>query len=1429
MVNGSASLDTQSTPVATGCKIVTTCTNPLVPNYFCPINTDACLKINCSGAGDAISAKTGCIFQGNDVGISCPAASCVGNALVTSYNTAIDPDYDCLQTQTTCEACRQKRMQEILESPQITIPANEAYKCYNFESYKKSVNNFLTNYNAQATSDLKSGLFTSDIKVISDYDNNYGFGNFENHKPVDQFGNLELKDSIKFLNVGVINQLMVTNSDFKTFNSDVFGATPSALKAQAGVVDIGARRTNIQAAAKVTSEGTQGSYSNGEKLVVSLCKENVKDGVICKSGDGIALVSNPQAGTSPKSLGLYTGNTPSSVDKFAFDSKGILRRVSADAVGTAVNCDATTVNDNFICFKNDLGNAGEIEKYRLSFAVKMDSGSISNEKGFYEIKIEKRNPTSTRSGGVVDNILRPIITNLDGAKIDDPNIPGDQSRGIAEDFYRKLIKHPLYRNILTLVMVLSFSFYGMGYLMGINEFKNSEIVKILLKVGFIYLFTSTTSGWVWFEKFFVEFFKNAVDFITFSVAETFDSANSGEYRAKIFASDYYDKAILFKSVDKVVDLILSAVVQKKILALLFSSIFGWIYFLMLYYCLLTYVYAIANAMLLYITCQIVVSILFVLGPIFFVFLMFKVTKDMFDNWIKALIGFSLQQIFLIMTLSLFNTFVVAFLKLSLGYRICWSNVLSINILYSKISLLNFWIVAGTNSPEAGMEDAPEDSFGSDSNMPSLYLFLYLLTTVSLMKQFIELFTNLAVSLSGGLKASTIGADAASVAKDFAKKVGAKASQAYGGTIGRVVSNADNFFFDSGSIADSKRAEERKNFATDMKTKATLVMQGNDAVSKYKKENALEFAGMNSNEQKKTLENVRDKAMSKYASDNGISEAKLDQLKNSSGINYTGNNLFGALAQAGNQAVFSGGSLFNSIANKKVDTSFSKEEANAALKKMDGAGGEDKRNAFIEKVEQGNVKVNKGKIENARKVAISAVPRIVSAALNPKSTAQSALKVVSSPVSNALSSNRVKNEVIANLEKSGKISTIKSIAPSFLKNWARSDEDKKIIRDKTREVINQREDSFGKSQGNQTSRSVIKDLKTTSDYVKKTEENTGQDFSKSSERSFVANLGRFGSRVKNTMLTPPNFKPKENTKTQIVSPQTQDNLAKTRSDLEKQKMLETSGLDVLKNRDKLISEKIKEKSGDFHYLDKMKESLKENKENRKTPNEIDASLKKEIQQSGSDNVKKALEKIEKYNKDSKKLEKIDDLMQKELGNKGSDLISLVEQRKEGRAEINEKELNFKTLDHKIKVVDLSEKANAIKTKCNEDIDKYNEKRFKNNILGAVRKIWVHKAIPRALNMVAEGAVRGYRSVVNSPRNFITGGKDKLEAKGGYTSASAPVEKLISTKLYMKNVVNDAKKARKALKQFEKISSTKDLERFVTKFEHMVPKTNNSNTA
>ena len=171
------------------------------------------------------------------------------------------------------------------------------------------------------------------------------------------------------------------------------------------------------------------------------------------------------------------------------------------------------------------------------------------------------------------------------------------------------------------------------------------------------------------------------------MASSFD--DSPEIKSAIDSGDFYNKSVLFSSVDNVFSLFFSSAVINKVSALFFASIFGWLYFLIIWWGFLHYVYAVANAVLLYLTAQVFISIMFVLGPIFFIFLIFNQTKDMFDNWLKQLIGFSLQQIFLLTTLAFFNMLMYEVIKMSLGFKICWDEIWVMNLYITRVSLLSF--------------------------------------------------------------------------------------------------------------------------------------------------------------------------------------------------------------------------------------------------------------------------------------------------------------------------------------------------------------------------------------------------------------------------------------------------------------------------------------------------------------------------------------------------------------------------------------------------------------------------------------------------------------------------------------------------------------------------------------------------------------------
>lgn len=520
----------------------------------------------------------------------------------------------------------------------------------------------------------------------------------------------------------------------------------------------------------------------------------------------------------------------------------------------------------------------------------------------------------------------------------------------ARRIYSSIINDAIFKNFVTLSIVLMLSFYGMGFLMGVSELKQSEIIDRLIKIGIIYLFTDPQLGWVWFEKFFVTFFKNGTDFLTFTMAAVFDE--SGQVDAAINANDFADKSPIFYGVDKVIGLFLvNDVIHKKIASLFFYKFFGIVYVFIIYHSAIAYVYAISNAVLIYLTSQFFTSVLFVVGPFFFVFLLFKQTRGFFDNWLNSLIGFSLQQIFLVFTLSLFNTILYFIIKLTLGFKICWDTVWSIDISISRISLLSFW--TPQESPPYLGESTQPSVEGSTGGLPTLPMLLSLWTICVMMKSFISTITDLAANLSGGMSATEIGSGVSSAMNQKIGDVSKLADEAYTKSGAKsVVERADQKLFDSGRLAKQERAKLDKEDKENQNLKNQMKESGDKAVSDYKVKNHEEFSKMNEAEKTKALTLVKMNAMKETAKEMGKTDKQIRELMNDrNGRTYRGDNIFGAIKSAGLNHYNNGGRSLNEEA-LRVDTRMSEKEMNKALKLTEDP---DKRKEFIDNVKEGKIR------------------------------------------------------------------------------------------------------------------------------------------------------------------------------------------------------------------------------------------------------------------------------------------------------------------------------------------------------------------------------------------------------------------------------------------------------------------------------------------
>ena len=125
-------------------------------------------------------------------------------------------------------------------------------------------------------------------------------------------------------------------------------------------------------------------------------------------------------------------------------------------------------------------------------------------------------------------------------------------------------------------LILMFLLWA-NILNGLNE-GTSDIIMRVVKIGLVLFFVSD-QGWEMFDRFVVSIFKDGVNQITYMMATSFD--DSPELRSAIASGYYGDKHVLFQSSDKVVGLLFKDVEAEKILALLFSGLFGRVYILII--------------------------------------------------------------------------------------------------------------------------------------------------------------------------------------------------------------------------------------------------------------------------------------------------------------------------------------------------------------------------------------------------------------------------------------------------------------------------------------------------------------------------------------------------------------------------------------------------------------------------------------------------------------------------------------------------------------------------------------------------------------------------------------------------------------------------------------------------------------------------------
>ncbi len=221
--------------------------------------------------------------------------------------------------------------------------------------------------------------------------------------------------------------------------------------------------------------------------------------------------------------------------------------------------------------------------------------------------------------------------------------------GIVQQIFEKIIKNPTYRNTLMVLLALYVMFTGASFLIGNINFTHTELIVRLIKIIVVSMLLNSTTSWQFFHDYLFTYFIDGVEAVKQMIDE---SAKTGPGSASI------------------IGLMIAPQTMAKLFSLLFVDSLGFFYIFLFLIALYFIFMLVFKATIIYLTALIAIGMIITMGPIFICFILFSITRSLFENWLRQLISYAIQPIILFTGLAFIGMIVRTEIYSTLGFAVC---------------------------------------------------------------------------------------------------------------------------------------------------------------------------------------------------------------------------------------------------------------------------------------------------------------------------------------------------------------------------------------------------------------------------------------------------------------------------------------------------------------------------------------------------------------------------------------------------------------------------------------------------------------------------------------------------------------------------------------------------------------------------------------
>lgn len=366
-----------------------------------------------------------------------------------------------------------------------------------------------------------------------------------------------------------------------------------------------------------------------------------KEYVVNEDGRLMLIVADDEMGYG-KNYGGYNVNIKHSCS-FS-NGKGVYYYTgdSADVTGKSLK-DLSAKSLSSALNEEGIGQIMPEKDGHLFVYIPARNGITTAYSGQYNIQT-----TSEANNTPISNLLMPIFNSFEKTLYGERNSEGkyDHTKpGIVKRFYQGFMVQSGFSRLLQALLVLYVAFTAFGYLTGVLEAKNADVLMRLVKMSVITILTSGAS-WDFFNETLYSLIRDGSKLLVEAIM-----TNSGYIQGQPFAI-----------YDRIGNIILAEQTWERI-GLMFG-IFpaGFIAFWFLLGVMLDIFVFLFKGLIIYFSSVFVASILLGFAPIFIPFIMFSLTRKVFDGWMKQLMSYVLIPVFYFASISMTVTILITLLR-----------------------------------------------------------------------------------------------------------------------------------------------------------------------------------------------------------------------------------------------------------------------------------------------------------------------------------------------------------------------------------------------------------------------------------------------------------------------------------------------------------------------------------------------------------------------------------------------------------------------------------------------------------------------------------------------------------------------------------------------------------------------------------------------